>query len=72
MASLPRGTGGSIPDGSVRWRYLCYAGTDAKAVLGVSGTVGPKGGRSWGIVNDLILKPGAQRGFAAAIESDFG
>lgn len=71
-ASMPRGTGGSIPDGSVRWRYLGYAGTDAKAVLGVSGTVGPNGGRSWGIVNDLILKPGAQRGFAAAIESDFG
>ncbi|MFE1601953.1 hypothetical protein [Methylobacterium sp. ID0610] len=71
-ASMPRGTGQSIPDGSVRWRQLGFAGTNAKAVLGVSGIVGPNGGRSWGIVNDLILKPDAQRAFAAAIESDFG
>lgn len=70
--SMPRGLAQSISDGGLHWRYVGPAGTDAKAVLGISGVIGPNGGRSWGIVNDLIMKPGAQRSFVAAMESDLG
>jgi hypothetical protein len=70
----PAGTGTSISDGSVLWKYVIAFNAAGNNKVGLSETyaVGPNSGQAWGGARNIIALPGVRAAHISNTEIDFG